>query len=111
MNNSNIKTRISEASQQATRMPRCRKPSPKEFISNFYTLQLLEGEVLSNSFLKEENINERVSKKVSELVSVPSVSESPNVPNERSHLKQLEKLVLGEQVFSLRFWEPEHNQQ
>jgi ssRNA-specific RNase YbeY (16S rRNA maturation enzyme) len=25
--------------------------------------------------------------------------------------EQLEKLVLGELEFSLRFWEPEHNQQ
>jgi hypothetical protein len=47
----------------------------------------MEREVLSNSFLKEKNINVHVSKEISELVSAPSASKTTDIPNERSHLE------------------------
>jgi hypothetical protein len=47
----------------------------------------LEREVLSNSFLKEKNINVRDSKEISELVLAPSVSKTTDIPNKCSHLE------------------------
>jgi hypothetical protein len=51
----------------------------------------MEREVLPNSFLKEKNINTRISKEVSELVSATSAPKTSNIPNERSHLETREE--------------------
>jgi hypothetical protein len=87
MHHPNIKTRNFEANQQATRVARGWEPSPKKFVPYLQTLQLLEREILPNCFLKEKNVNSRIPKEVSKLVSAPSAPKSLNVPNECSHLE------------------------
>jgi hypothetical protein len=68
-------------------VPRGRKPGPEKFIPYFQTLQLLEREILSNCFLEEKNVDSRIPKEISKLVSAPSAPKPANIPNERSHLE------------------------
>jgi hypothetical protein len=47
----------------------------------------MKREVLPNSFLKKKNIDSRIPKEVSKLVSAASAPKTSDIPDERSHLE------------------------
>jgi hypothetical protein len=49
----------------------------------------MKRELLPNCFLKEKNVDSRLPKEISKLVSAPSAPKTSNIPNERSHLETM----------------------
>jgi hypothetical protein len=102
----NLKGAIPQTQEHAPGLAHHWQPGPVEFIPKLESLQLLEGKLLSNSFLKEYDIHFILAQIIFQLISATPIAKTSEVPNERSHCKpRLEtrawragvflKLVLG----------------